>query len=99
MACLFLDLLEYLGRIDITQGFNLTAIRCVITSIAQVISAQSTTRSLQTVIDNLLQLTSLKTGRWMSAIWNAFLHVSTPPASNMQILDEFASRIDFGHEG
>ncbi len=99
MVCLFLDLLESLGRIDAAQAFDLTAARCIITSIAQVISAQWITPSLRTVIDNLLQLTSLKTGRYMGAIWKAFLPISTLPAPNIRMLAEFASRIGFGMEG
>ena len=99
MVCLFLDLLESLGRIDAAQAFDLTAARCIITSIAQVISAQWITPSLRTVIDTLLQLTSLKTGRYMGAIWKAFLPISTLPAPNIRMLAEFASRIGFGMEG
>ncbi len=100
MVCLFLELLESLGRIDAAQAFDLTAARCIITSIAQVISAQwIITPSLRTIIDNLLQLTSLKTGRYMDAIWKAFLPISTLPAPNIRMLAEFAFRIGFGMEG
>ncbi|KAF8340373.1 uncharacterized protein EI90DRAFT_3012262 [Cantharellus anzutake] len=93
-ACLFLDRLESLGKVNTAEAFNLTAIRCIVASIAEVTPIQRITPSLRIVIDNLLQLTSLKTGRSMKAIWSAFLPVSIVPASNTQALNDLVSRTE-----